>query len=67
MASLKFHRIRKTVASMFEAAGCNATELLGHSNRSTTDKYIDPRLCQPKHAADVLPDPLAGGKVGGTA
>lgn len=60
----KFHRIRRTVASMFEARGHNATALLGHSNRSTTEKYIDPRICKPVFAADVLPDPMTLGKDG---
>lgn len=59
----KFHRIRKTVASLYESSGHNATELLGHSRRSVTLKYLDTRIVQPKHVADVLPSPLAEGTV----
>lgn len=50
----KFHRLRRTVASNFEAAGGDATALLGHSRRSITERYLDPRICQEQHAADVL-------------
>lgn len=49
-----FHRMRKTVASHFEAAGGNATQLLGHSSRKQTMKYLDPRITGEKQAADVL-------------
>jgi integrase len=54
----KFHRIRKTVASQYEAAGHNATELLGHSCRDVTRKYLDTRIVAHKHVADVLPNPF---------
>lgn len=50
----KFHRLRKTVASNFEAAGGNATELLGHSRRSITERYLDPRIVTRPQAADIL-------------
>jgi len=50
----KFHRLRRTVASNFEAAGGDATALLGHSRRSITERYLDPRICQEKQAADLL-------------
>jgi len=50
----KFHRLRRTVASNFEAAGGDATSLLGHSRRSITELYLDPRICQKTQAADVL-------------
>ncbi len=50
----KFHRMRKSVASHYEAAGGNSQLLLGHANRTTTMAYLDPRVCGPKHAADVL-------------
>jgi integrase len=50
----KFHRIRRTVATYYEAAGGNATELLGHSTRSVTLAYLDPRILPPQHAADLL-------------
>jgi excisionase family DNA binding protein len=49
-----FHRMRKTVASYYEREGGNATSLLGHSNRKTTMKYIDPTISSPKPAAAVL-------------
>lgn len=50
-----FHRMRRSVASHFEAAGGNATELLGHSDRKLTrSSYIDPRICETPQAADRL-------------
>jgi integrase len=55
----KFHCLRKSAASYFEAAGGNATQLLGHSGRRVTDKYIDPRICTPPQASDVLFRPNA--------
>jgi integrase len=53
-AKSKFHRIRRTVASYSEEAGLNATELLGHSSRKVTLRYLDPRIVGEKHAVDVL-------------
>jgi len=50
----KFHRMRKSVASHFKAAGGNATELLGHSRNSVTDAYYDPRITRPTQAIDLL-------------
>lgn len=50
----KFHRIRRTVATYYEAAGGNATELLGHSSRSVTLAYLDPRILPEHQAVDVL-------------
>lgn len=50
----KFHRMRRTVASWYEHAGGNATELLGHSSRRVTMGYLDPLIVQRRHAADVL-------------
>jgi len=52
-----FHRMRRTTASLFEAAGGNATELLGHSSRAVTKKYLDPRLLNAPQAIDKLPRP----------
>lgn len=49
-----FHRMRRTVASWFEAAGGDATKLLGHSNRKVTEAYLDPTIVPRKHASDVL-------------
>lgn len=50
----KFHAIRKSVASHYEAAGGNATELLGHTSRKITRAYLDPRIVRKKSAIDVL-------------
>jgi integrase len=51
----KFHRMRRSVASHFEVAGGNATELLGHSTRRVTlEHYLDPRIVKPKQAAELL-------------
>lgn len=51
----KFHRMRRSVASWYEAAGGNATELLGHSSRKvTTEHYVDPLIAGQRHACDVL-------------
>lgn len=50
----KFHRIRKSVASHFEAAGGDAQKLLGHSTRAITDAYLDPSICVPPQAVDRL-------------
>ncbi len=50
-----FHRMRRSVASHYEAAGGNATELLGHSDRRTTQaSYIDPRISPQPQAVDRL-------------
>lgn len=52
----KFHAMRRTVASFYEAAGGNATELLGHSTRDVTKThYLDPRIVGgEQQACDVL-------------
>jgi len=54
----KFHRIRRSVASYYEAAGGNATELLGHSCRRVTKRYLDPRIVERRFAVDLLFRPL---------
>lgn len=51
----KFHCMRKSVASYFEAAGGDATKLLGHSSRKVTEAYLDPKICTRQHAVDLLP------------
>ncbi|TWU39161.1 site-specific tyrosine recombinase XerD [Novipirellula aureliae] len=51
----KFHKIRRTTASNFEAAGGNATALLDHSHRRTTLAYLDPRVIKETHPADIVP------------
>lgn len=50
----KFHCIRKSTASHFEAAGGNATELLGHSSRKITKAYLDKRIVRPQSAVELL-------------
>jgi integrase len=56
----KFHRMRRSTASHFEAAGGNATELLGHTSRRTTMAYLDPRVIQPQQASEILFRPNQG-------
>jgi site-specific recombinase XerD len=51
----KFHKIRRTTASYYEAAGGDAQTLLDHSSRAVTQKYLDPRIVRQKAAPDVLP------------
>lgn len=49
----KFHKIRRTTASYYEAAGGSAQQLLDHSSPVVTKRYIDPRIVRsmPAHAA----------------
>lgn len=49
-----FHRMRKSVASHFQAAGGNATALLGHQDSRTTRAYLDPRIAPEPQAIDRL-------------
>lgn len=51
----KFHKIRKTTASYYEAAGGSAQRLLDHADPATTRKYLDPRVVKGVAAPDVLP------------
>lgn len=51
----KFHRIRKTTASYYEAAGGSAQKLLDHSSPATTRRYLDPRVVKERPAHDLLP------------
>lgn len=51
----KFHRIRRTTASYYEAAGHSAQRLLDHSSPATTRGYLDPRIVKCVPAPDVLP------------
>ena len=44
----KFHRIRKTSASYYAAAGGDAQLLLDHSSPTVTRRYLDPRIVQPE-------------------
>lgn len=41
-----FHCLRRSFASHLEAAGGDATEACGHSARSVTRRYLDPRIIQ---------------------
>lgn len=52
----KFHAMRRSAASWYEAAGGNATELLDHASRSITVKhYLDVKIVgAEKPACDVL-------------
>lgn len=49
-----FHRMRRSVASWYEAAGGNATELLAHESRRVTQSYLDPRITGQRQASDLL-------------
>jgi integrase len=60
--SHKFHCLRRSTASYFEACGHDATKLLGHSSRKVTLRYLDPRIVGQTNASDVLFRPE--GKVG---
>jgi integrase len=51
----KFHRIRRTTASHYAAAGGDAQRLLDHSSPAVTKRYLDPRILQEIRASDVLP------------
>jgi integrase len=51
----KFHKIRRTTASYYEAAGGSAQRLLDHADPATTRKYLDPRIVKPRAAPDLIP------------
>lgn len=51
----KFHKIRRTTASYYEAAGHSAQRLLDHSSPATTRKYLDPRVVRTVGAPSVIP------------
>lgn len=51
----KFHRIRRTTASFYAAAGGDATLLLDHSSPAVTRRYLDPRIVGSLAAPTVLP------------
>ena len=50
----KFHRMRKTVATFFAAAGGDASKLLDHQNPKTTQRYLDQRMLPETQAKDLL-------------
>lgn len=51
----KFHCMRRSVLSHFEAAGEDSTRLAGHSSPELTRRrYHDPRIVRPSQPANVL-------------
>lgn len=50
----KFHRIRRSTASHFAAAGGNPQKLMGHASAETTESYLDPTIVKPPQATDLL-------------
>ncbi|MEN6451933.1 MAG: tyrosine-type recombinase/integrase [Thermoguttaceae bacterium] len=56
---MRFHRIRKSKASYTEALGGNPTQALGHSARSVTERYLDPRIVKPVKQP-FMPSPVGG-------
>ena len=52
----QLHKFRRTVATLYDSAGFDATRLLGNSSRSVTEKhYLDPQRDRGPLPADVLP------------
>jgi integrase len=51
----KFHKIRRTTASYYQAAGGSAQALLDHTSPATTRRYLDPRISGGVSAASVIP------------
>lgn len=51
----KFHRIRRTTASYYAAAGGSAQALLDHADPATTRAYLDPRIVAGVSASSVIP------------
>lgn len=52
----KFHKIRRSAASHLEAAGGDATVLLGHADPQTTRRhYLDPAILGQRQAPDWRP------------
>lgn len=50
----KFHRLRRTCASVVHAAGLDATEALDHTHRRTTQAYLDPRFARKDQPSEIL-------------
>lgn len=48
------HRLRKTAASVSYQAGIDPQELLDHSDRRTTQRYLDPRFTRENQASAAL-------------
>jgi integrase len=55
----KLHCLRKTSASVAHAAGLDATDCLDHSDRRTTQRYLDKRFTRDTQPCDVLASYLA--------
>jgi integrase len=55
----QLHCLRKTVGSAVYAAGLDPQDALDHSDRRTTQRYLDPRFTRTQQACDVLADFLA--------
>lgn len=51
-----WHRIRKTSASVAYQAGLDPQELLDHTDRRTTQRYLDPRFTRATQASSILAD-----------
>lgn len=54
-----FHALRKTTGSVIYAAGMDATDALDHSDRRTTQRYLDPRFTKKEQPCDILASYLA--------
>lgn len=50
------HRARKTAASVAFQAGLDPQELLDHSDRRTTQRYLDPRFTRATQPSQILAD-----------
>lgn len=50
----KLHRLRKTAASVAYQAGLDPQDLLDHSDRRTTQRYLDPRFTRENQASAAL-------------
>lgn len=53
----KWHKVRRTVATFYEAAGGKATVLLGRSSRKVTEAYPDTRYIKTPQPCELI-DPL---------
>ena len=58
----KFHRLRRTTASISHAAGLDAQQVMDHEYRRTTRAYLDPRYMANTQPCDVLADFLGNPK-----
>lgn len=50
------HRLRKTHASVGFAAGLDPQELLDHTDRRTTQRYLDPRFARQTKPSKIIAD-----------